>query len=190
MDQVMTRNSNDQAWWPSVTGAIITLFFGLAAIFWPGLTLVTLVYVFSAFVIAHGIVRFIDGLMNMRTRGTWWLTSLLGILGIGVGIYLVRHIDVTLATFILLVGFLLIIQGLLEIVVAMVGGSEVGSSPALLWIVGLAGILAGIFVLTQPLAGGVAFVWILGLYAIIAGILELSVALEVRADTHSLSASL
>lgn len=182
MNATRTVETGYETWWPSITGAIITLFFGIAALFWPQLTVMTLVYLFSAFIIAHGIVRLIEGLMSIRTRGTWWLTALLGALGIGVGVFLIRHIDVTLATFILLVGFVLIAQGFLEIILALVGGTDVTgrSNKALLWIVGLSGILAGIFILMQPVAGGIAFVWILGLYAVITGILELAIALEVR----------
>jgi uncharacterized membrane protein HdeD (DUF308 family) len=36
-------------------------------------------------------------------------------------------------------------------------------------ILGALGVIVGIFILRQPVAGGLAFVWVLGLYALIAG---------------------
>ncbi|MDB5170670.1 MAG: hypothetical protein JWO35_364, partial [Candidatus Saccharibacteria bacterium] len=48
-------------------------------------------------------------------------------------------------------------------------------------ILGVVGVVAGIFILGQPAAGGVAFVWALGLYAIVLGTVGMAIALELRA---------
>ena len=189
MDTSEMQSSNSITWWPSITVAVLTILFGLAALFWPGMTAVTLIYLVSIFLIAHGLARLVGGLLVIRRNRYWWLASLLGLIGIGVGIFFLTNVNIALATFILLVGLALIAQGVLEIATASTDNENTAneSSRTLRWVVGLATILAGILILMQPVVLGTAFIWILGLYALIAGVLELIIALEARSTMHSLS---
>jgi len=189
MNESVEKTTVSAIWWPTITVAVITILFGLAALFWPGMTVVTLVYLVGIFLVIHGITRFVGGLLSVRTMRNWWAVSLLGLVGLGVGIFILSNVNLALATFILVVGLVLITQGILEIIAAMTDNtvtenSSNESSRALRWVVGLAGILAGILILLQPAALGIAFIWILGLYAVIAGTLELIVALEFRSTTR------
>lgn len=183
-----TRNSTrpvdeavNELWWIGVIQGVLAFLFGITAIFWPGLTLVALVYLFSAFILALGIAEIVHGLISIRRRSTWWVTLLIGLAGLGIGIYLVRHPDVSFTTFILVVGLGLIARGLLDAVRAFIDRGPT-THKILSIALGVAAIVAGIIILLQPVAGGVAFVWILGLYAIIYGILAMAIAFELRAD--------
>ena len=168
-----------ELWWLTLLQGILAVFFGIAAIFWPGLTLVALVYLFSAFVLAWGIIEIVRGFLGIGKRGAWWLTLLFGVAGLGVGIYLVRHPKVTFGTFIVVIGLLLIARGIIDIVGVFVDRQNAHNK--VLWaIVGVAALLAGILVLVQPVAGGVAFVWILGLYALVYGALTISLSIQAR----------
>jgi uncharacterized membrane protein HdeD (DUF308 family) len=173
----------NELWWVSMIEAALALFFGVSAIFWPGLTLLTLVYLFSAFILGLGIIQVVSGVMSVRYRGSWWVTMLLGILSIGLGVYLLRHLDISIQSFLLLVGLLLIARGVLDIVRVFSDHTTTpdGIPKTLMAILGLSAIIAGIFVLAQPVAGGVAFVWVLGVYALIFGTLNMALALELRA---------
>ena len=184
MDKTVTETSNTGMWVVSITTAVVTIFFGLLALLWPQLTAATLAYLFGIFILIHGIARLIAGLMGMRTQKTWWLTSLLGVVGLGAGIFVLNNINLALATFILLIGFVLIAQGVLGVIIAATD-TESTSNKILPWIIGLAGIIAGVYILMQPVAGGTAFVWILGLYAVIVGVLELLDALQTRSSVSS-----
>lgn len=166
-------------WWVGVVEGVLALLFGIAALFWPGLTLLTLVYIFSAYVLVWAFFEIVFSLMSMRSSSTWWLSLIFGLFALGVGVYLVRHPGVTFATFILLIGFTFIARGIADIVGAFVGESA-SHSKVLSLIIGAAGLLAGIIVLKQPVAGGVAFVWVLGLYALILGPILLVSGLELR----------
>lgn len=169
----------DALWWVSMSQAIFAVLFGIAAIFWPGETLVVLVYLFSAYVLLWGIFELAHGLMSIRRRGTWWLTALLGVLGLGVGVYLVRHPRVSFTTLILLIGLTFIVRGVLGVVEAFL--NQVSTTQrALMVFVGVLAIIAGIVILLQPAAGGIAFVWVVGLYALIYGVLMFVLALEAR----------
>lgn len=166
-------------WWMVMSQAIIAILFGIAAIFWPGLTLVILVYLFSAYVLLWGIIELVRGLMSITRRGTWWLSTVLGVGGLGVGVFMIRHPHESFKTIILLIGLTLIVRGLLEVV----GGFVDKLNPtqrALTILIGVIAIIAGIVILLQPTKGGVAFVWIVGLYALIYGALMFALALEAR----------
>ena len=84
---------------------IFAILFGIAAVFWPGITLVTLVYLFSAFILASGLVTLVTGLADASKEKnsilSLALTVILGIVEIGVGVYLLRHVTVAFATLIL-----------------------------------------------------------------------------------------
>jgi uncharacterized membrane protein HdeD (DUF308 family) len=163
-----------------VLQGVVTLIFGVAAVFWPGLTLVTLLYLFSTFVLVLGILTMVRGFMDIGGTGSWFLEILLGFFELGIGIYLLRHPHVTFATFILLIGFALIARGIVDMVMAFIEGGRSASHRTLGFIVGAAALVAGIVVLFQPAGAGVAFVWILGLFALVTGPMELAMAHDIK----------
>jgi len=167
-------------WWGLTLRGIAAIFFGVAAVFWPGLTLVTLIYLLSAFVLVSGVINVAQAFMAIGRRATWVLTLLLGLAEVGVGVYLVRHPAVSFATFVLVAGFLFVARGVFEVVVAL---SEPASATArtLTLIAGVASFVLGIFLLFQPESAGIAFVWVLGLYALISGPLLIAMSLDVKA---------
>ncbi|MDB5161181.1 MAG: hypothetical protein JWO96_561 [Candidatus Saccharibacteria bacterium] len=167
----------ERFWWLGALQGILAIFFGITATVWPALTLVTLVYLFSAFILTVAIVEIIRGFTGIGRRAGWWMSLLTGF--IGIGIYLVRHPNVSFATFILVVGIGLIARGLIELVIAF--SERMRSVYRVLNVIaGLAAIAAGIVILLQPVAGGLAFVWILGLYGLIIGAMSLAVALDLH----------
>jgi len=103
----------------------------------------------------------------------------MGILELGFGVYLIRHTGVTIATFILLTGFILIFRGILEVVGAFVEGVT-ATEKTLAMIAGVVTVLAGVIILFQPTTT-IAFVWVLGLFALISGPVTIAIALDVKA---------
>lgn len=164
-----------------VLRGILVILFGAAAVFWPGLTLVTLVYLFSALVLLNGVVDLIFGLGGLfnssKSFSTRVLPLLFGVIQVGVGVYLIRHPHVSFATLILLIGFTLIIRGVFEVVEGIFEeGSPLYKSGSV--VMGVLAAIAGVLVLFQPRASGVAFVWILGVYALVVGPMMIAVALD------------
>lgn len=174
-----------ELWWVGVFQGAIAIFFGLAALFWPGLTLLTLLYLFGAFLIIMGVAEIIYGLISIGKEGTWWLMSLLGLAGLAVGVFLVRNPELSLQTFIIIVGLALIARGIIEGVRAFTEKSS-GGHKVLAVLLAIIAILAGIFILNQPAAGGVAFVWILGLYGLVYGTLAIALSLGIRREFNNL----
>jgi uncharacterized membrane protein HdeD (DUF308 family) len=164
---------------------VLAILFGFAAVFWPGITLVTLVYLISAFLLLSGLITLVMGLVDSsrvkNSGASLILTLVVSILEIGVGVYLLRHVHVAFTTFILIVGFILIFRGLVEIFNGLFeGGSESALLRTATLLIGVVAILAGVIILFQPAASGVAFVWILGLYALITGPLMIAAAVDLN----------
>lgn len=166
-------------WWVLTIRGIAAILFGLAAVFWPGLTLVTLVYLFSAYILVSGIVSLVHGVISLGEGLAGLFTLLLGFVEIGVGVYLLRHTNVAFSTLILLIGFTLIVRGVLETVAAF--GADPGTNRTLLMVGGLIAVLTGIVVLAQPVSAGVTFVWVLGIFALVTGPMLIALSMEARA---------
>lgn len=177
-----------ELWWFGLLQGVLAILFGIAAIFWPGLTLVTLVYLFGAFILIWGLSDMVKGLTSVGKRNAWWLSVVLGLAGVVVGVYLIRHPETTFDVFILLSGFLLIVHGLLDMVGAFIE-RDTATSRTLWVLAGLAGIIAGIVLLSYPVAGSVAFVWVLGLYALLTGPLMIALSFDIRNGLENETAS-
>lgn len=180
MARSVTRN---ETWGALALRGVLTIIFGFAAVFWPGLTLVTLVYLFSAFILANGIVGLVLGLSNSRNEDSSLLGKVLAValsvLEIGVGVYLLRHVNVSFKTFILLIGLTLIVRGVIDFFVGLFEAEGAMYKTAMI-IGGILAAVAGAIILSQPVTAGVAFVWILGLYALVMGPLLVAMAMDIK----------
>ena len=176
----MDESSLKDMWGALAVRGMAAILFGIAAVFWPQITLVTLVYLFGAYILVSGVVNLIVGLTNLKDESSIWtrvLVILVALLELGIGVYLLRHPLVTFATLVLLIALALIVRGLFDIFTGIFG--EGGASYRTLSIIGglVAGIV-GVILLFQPAAAGVAFVWVLGLYALITGPLLVALAFD------------
>ncbi len=179
----MAKNNDKDLWGALAFRGMLAILFGLAAVFWPAITLVTLVYLFSAFIVASGLISLVSGLIGVfNNKGSLLgraLAVALGVVELGVGVYLLRHPTIAFATFILIIGIVLVVRGLIEVF----GGlfeEEVATHKTVSVILGLISVVAGIAVLLQPASAGIAFVWILGLYALITGPIIVALSYDMK----------
>src|SRR2546421_479371 len=73
-------------WWALVIRGIVAILFGLAALFWPGLTLIALVLLFGAYALIDGIFAVVAALGDRRDHPNWGMLLIGGIIGIIIGI--------------------------------------------------------------------------------------------------------
>lgn len=171
------ETAKDTHWWILVLRGILAILFGVAMLLWPAITLVTSAIVFALFILVSGVVDIISSITQINKVSTWWLTLLLGIVQVGAGAYIAQRPGITLSVLILVIGFVLIVRGLFEFIVAF---DYHGSMRALLIVVGIITALAGIFVLRHPQTGGIAFAWVLGIYGLIAGPVAIALGIQVK----------
>ncbi|MDB5179970.1 MAG: hypothetical protein JWN12_602 [Candidatus Saccharibacteria bacterium] len=169
----------NQLWGLVVTEGVLAILAGIALLFWPSASAVLLVSLFGLFVLIWGIVGSVRSLISVgRTRG-WWVHLVISVLLVALGVYLLRHVDVSLAAFILLIGFTFIVHGLFDVLTGLFGReSEIGDNKVLLVVLGLFGLAAGIITLVQPVASGLAFIWVAGVYALVYGVFTLAFAIK------------
>jgi uncharacterized membrane protein HdeD (DUF308 family) len=168
------RQLSSQLWGLAVTEGVLAILAGVALLFWPAATAVLLVSLFGLFVLIWGIVGSVRSLISAgRIRG-WWVQLIFSVLLVGLGVYLLRNVEIALATFILLIGFTFIVRGLFDVLTAFFSREQgVMDNRGLYVVLGLFGLLAGIVTLVQPVASGLAFIWIAGVYALVYGVFAL-----------------
>lgn len=176
------REFASSLWWLFTIQGTITIIFGLVALFWPGLTLATLVVLFSLFIVVYGLADLISAFIRMKNDSGWWLSLAAGVAALIIGTFLISNINIAYISFAILAGLFFVIRGILDIVVAVT--IEEGEDK-LLWIfAGILALIAGIVIWLFPYIGGVTFVWVLGLYAVIRGAVDIALAVRTNAVSH------
>jgi uncharacterized membrane protein HdeD (DUF308 family) len=69
-------------WWLLAIRGLLAVLFGLAALVFPGLTLLVLVLLFGAFAVANGVMAVIISFQGRNVFPQWWLLLIEGLLGI------------------------------------------------------------------------------------------------------------
>jgi uncharacterized membrane protein HdeD (DUF308 family) len=99
----------------------------------------------------------------------WWLLVLFGVVAIGVGIFFVASPHETLATFTVIAGIFLLVDGVLALLAAAFGRGE---GRGLLAIVGALSVIAGLVLIQKPFGTLVVFALIVGVWFVVAGVVR------------------
>lgn len=182
MDSV--RGHLKEVWWLLMLRGIALILFGVVAVLWPDLTLLVLATAFAAYLLVGGVADIIMSIRAIGHRSLWFLTLLLGLAEIGIGVFLIKN-RLVLATFIAVVGLSLIVFGILEIIAAFEPGEDSGHR-FLAIIGGALALIAGFVTLRYPVSSGLAFAWVLGVWGLVAGAMQVAMCLSLRSQVHEL----
>jgi uncharacterized membrane protein HdeD (DUF308 family) len=91
---------------------VIGILFGLLALFWPGLTALTLVYIVAFWAILSGIARIVMVVMLRREIENEWSIALSGVLSVILGIVLLFLPGAGLLAYVWLIGILALAVGI------------------------------------------------------------------------------
>ena len=166
-------------WWVLVLQGILGIVFGILAILFPDLALVTLAYIFAAWAIVTGLSHLAEGLRVAEARGRSWPFAVIGVISIVAGIIAAFVPGITILGLVLLLGAWLVTQGAMEIYTAWRIRREVTGE----WILALVGILrtfVGLVVLALPIVGALLTVTLLAVYSIVAGLTALTLGWRLR----------
>jgi uncharacterized membrane protein HdeD (DUF308 family) len=106
-------------------------------------------------------------------KDIWWLMLIFGLISLGVGTFFLVSPHETLATFTVIAGIVLVIDGALAVLASIFGRGE---GRGLLATIGVLGIIAGLILIKHPFSALVVFVMILGIWLVAAGLVRLVVA--------------
>jgi uncharacterized membrane protein HdeD (DUF308 family) len=167
-------------WWVLALRGVLAILFALFAFFIPGITLLSLVLLFGAYVLLDGIF---DLVAATRSPSHHWALVLEGIVGIIAGILTFLWPGITAMVLLYLIAFWAIFTGVLEII-AGIRLRQVLSDEIWLILMGVLSLLFGLFILIFPGAGALAVVYWIGAYALLFGIMLLALAFRLRSFRH------
>ena len=162
-------------WWALALSGVVTILFGLAAVLWPGLTLIVLIYLFGIYAIVDGVLALVAMFRAAGAMATWWPFLLVGAFGILAGLIALFWPGVTALVLLFVIAIWAIAVGVAQVV----GG--IFTTQWLTSIVGVISIVFGFVLFANPMAGALALVWVIGAFAIVRGIILLVHAVQAPA---------
>jgi uncharacterized membrane protein HdeD (DUF308 family) len=162
-------------WWLILVEGILSIIVGLALLAWPAKAFTTLVFFLGFWWLIDGIFDIVSIFID-HSRWGWKL--FMGIIGIIAGIFLIQSplqgALVLAPTFVIILGFMGIMYGVLGLVNGFQGG---GWGAA---VMGAISILFGLFLLLNVWSASLAIPWVFGGFAIVGGIMAIVLAFRVK----------
>ena len=155
-------------WWAFVLRGVFALLFGVVAFVYPGLTVLSLTFVFGFYALLDGVFALMAA-WSFRSSDRWWVLLLEGLLGIAAGVIAFISPGITALALLTVIAAWAILTGVLEIVAAIRLRQEI-ENEWWLGLGGLASIIFGVLLVIWPDSGLVTISWIVGFYAIAFGI--------------------
>jgi uncharacterized membrane protein HdeD (DUF308 family) len=173
-------------WWLILLRGLFAVLFGVLALIWPGITLITLVILYGAYALVDGITAIAAAIRAAEHQMQWWSLLLRGIVGIAAGIVAFVWPGLTALVLLFIIAFWAIATGVMEIVAAIRLREAIANE----WLLGLGGlisILFGVLLIVNPGAGALSVVWLIGAFALIFGIMQIALAFRLRGIHDRLS---
>lgn len=138
-----------QPWKTMYTLGVVMIILGILVLVWPGATLVVMAVLFGCYLLVAGIMGMVEGFSDRhRSTGMRVAYVVLGVLGVVLGLYCLRRVDVTVLILAFLLSVFWIMRGIVDISTAMTFSGTPGNG----WLVfsGVLSVIAGILVLFWP----------------------------------------
>jgi uncharacterized membrane protein HdeD (DUF308 family) len=168
--------------WKLLLGVgLLTALLGLIIAIDPGSSLVFIAILAGIELIVSGVYRIVRSFSEEAAHGRT-VSVVMGLVLLLGGLFLVRHLDVTLLLLAALVGLFWIVTGVAEIA----AGAALSHGTARTWLLisGVVGVIAGVFVLVYPVGSLLAVTLLIGLWLIVRGATQVSTAMMARRTPH------
>jgi uncharacterized membrane protein HdeD (DUF308 family) len=172
-------------WWLLLLRGIAAILFGVLAFIWPGITLITLVFLYGAFALIDGVIALAAAFSGVaKPVPTWWLI-VIGLLGIAAGIVTFLWPGMSAIVLVLFIGAWAVAHGIFEIIGAIKLRKEIDNEWTLI-LCGIVSVLFGAILLIAPGAGALGLIWAIAAYSIVFGILFIAFSLRLRRHRHDI----
>jgi uncharacterized membrane protein HdeD (DUF308 family) len=171
-----------RSWQAMLFLGALTVILGVIVSFHPSGSLNVLAVLVGILMILSGIFHLIRVFDPEESHRVW--LGIAGLLFIALGVYLIRHLHVTIAVIGLIVGITWIIQG----VVALIGGISGRVREGRGWWIafGVISLIAGIVVAATPVTSLNVLAVLLGVWFIVMGVFEIIGGFMIRHDARIL----
>jgi uncharacterized membrane protein HdeD (DUF308 family) len=171
-----------QNWWLVALRGVLAIIFGVIAIIWPGITLLSLVLLFSAYMLLDGVLAIISAVRAAGRGDRWLLLVADGILRMAVGVLAFLWPAITVLAFVIIVAVWSIVSGSMMIAAAFRLNRAYGRG----WM-GVGGFLSvvfGILLIAAPPVGAIILTLWIGAYAAVFGVVLLVLAFRLHSRRH------
>jgi uncharacterized membrane protein HdeD (DUF308 family) len=129
--------------------AAVTFVLGLIVLIWPRATLLVLALLFGCYLVLSGVMSLIEGLSDRADGAMRIAYIVLGVLGVLLGLFCLRRIDVTVLLLAFLLSMFWIMRGILDLAAAATLHRE-GKRIGVRAFIGALSLVAGVLVLFWP----------------------------------------
>jgi uncharacterized membrane protein HdeD (DUF308 family) len=175
-----------QNWWLFTLRGVLGIIFGCLALIFPGPTILSLVLLFSAYMLVDGIFGIISAVRAIRRKeDRWGLLIFEGLCNIAVGIAAFLWPSLTVVAFMWLIAAWAIVTGGLM----TAAGFRLNIDHGRWWLIlgGLLSVAFGVLLIITPLIGAIVLTWWLGAYAILFGVALVIFSFKLRSRQHELA---
>jgi uncharacterized membrane protein HdeD (DUF308 family) len=166
-------------WWLLLVRGLAAIAFGVLTFVWPGLTLLTLTFLFGAYALVDGCISLWVAMTGPGEKASRWWLALVGIAGILSGIVAFLMPEIIADVLLLLIAGWAIAIGVMEVWGAIRLRKEIEGE----WMLGLSGLLAvafGVALVAWPIAGALTMILLIGWFAVLVGCVYAGLAFQLR----------
>jgi len=167
-------------WWTFVLRGLFAILFGLLAFIFPGMALLSLVYIFGFYALLDGAFSLVAAFRRNRPEQTpWWALVISGVLSIIAGCMAFLIPGITALALLYLIGGWAVATGIMQIVAAVRLRKQITGE----WVLALAGVLSIVFgalLFLFPGVGALAVIFWIGAYAVVFGITLIALGVRLR----------
>jgi uncharacterized membrane protein HdeD (DUF308 family) len=156
-------------WWATLVIGIVAVILGLIAIFLPVAALTAIVVLAGLFALLTGILGIIGGIRGVAHDSGGWLELLWGLLGAGIGLFVLFEPRTGAVVLFLLFGIWALLRGGLEVLAAVRLRRVMRGWVAML-VVGLLWVALGVLFLIAPGASAIATTIVWGIIVVVIGV--------------------
>jgi uncharacterized membrane protein HdeD (DUF308 family) len=164
------------SWQAMLLFGVLTLILGLVVSIHPSVSLIVIAMLLGILMIVTGVFHLVR-VFGSAERHRVWLGTV-GLLGVVIGVVLVRHLHLTVAVIGLIIGVTWIAQGISALMVGMTG--ERGGGRDWWTFFGFIGVIAGIVAVASPVVSVTALAVLFGIWFAVMGVSEIIGALMFR----------
>jgi len=167
-----------QNWWMLLLRGLCAIAFGVMALAWPGITLLSLILIYGVYSAADGMLSIIAAIRGGAQAPRGWLV-VAGIAALAVAAVCFLAPGLTALALLYLIAAWAVVRGMFEIVAAIRLRKEIDNE----WLLILAGavsVLFGVCIALWPGASAITLVWFIGAWAIVVGVMCVVLAFKLK----------
>ena len=150
--------------------SVVNIIFGLLILTFPALTLWILAIAFSINLLIVGLFMIFEPTID-ESNSHAIITAIIGLLSVGAGIYMLIRPLASIAIITILFVVWAVLFGIVDLSLGLKLTEMKKSQSWLFYIAGALSIVFAIFILLNPIEGGLAVVWAIGAYSLAVGLI-------------------